>query len=117
MEEKYFVIKEKLEKYNQGQLLNNYNNLNNKEKEELLDEILTINFNQINELYKNTKLKEIKKEVKEEKKKIEPISFIEKEKVSKDDQKEYEQIGQQVIRNSKYAIVTMAGGQRNKIRT
>ena len=52
MEEKYEAAKKILEKYGQEQLLSNYERLTEDKKKQLLDEILTLNFNQINELYK-----------------------------------------------------------------
>lgn len=77
-----------------------------------LNTILEINFEQLNKLYKEA----IKKEEKIQKK-IEPISYIEKEKLSEQERKKYEQIGADIIKQGEYAVVTMAGGQRNKIRT
>ena len=47
MNEKYEAAEKILKKYNQQHLLSNYNNLNERDKKKLLDEILTINFNQI----------------------------------------------------------------------
>ena len=36
------------------------------------------------------------------------------EQLSKEEKENYEQIGNSIIKQGKYAVVTMAGGQRNK---
>lgn len=111
MEEKYLLVKEKLKKYDQEQLLANYEKLNEENKNKLLDEILQLDIEQINNLYKN-----IKNEENKPNKIIEPISFIEKDKLSNEEKEKYEKIGKEIIKNGQYAVITMAGGQRNKAR-
>lgn len=106
MEEKLEKVKAILKEQKQEQLLRY------PIKEELLDSILTINFKQLNALYQ----KAIQKEA-STKAKIEPISYIEKDDLSKEEKETYEKIGEEIIKKGKYAVVTMAGGQRNKIRT
>lgn len=105
MEEKIRKLQKILKEQNQEQLLEypiNY-------KEELIDQLCNIHYEQLNQLYQ----KAIKKEEKAESK-IEPISSIEKDKLSKEERKHYETIGENIIKEGKYAVVTMAGGQRNK---
>jgi len=109
MEEKYLLVKEKLKKYNQEQLLANYDRLDIENRNILLDQILQLDLEQISNLYKNV----IKGEEKAYKN-IEPISFIEKDKLSKEEKEKYEKIGKEIIKNGEYAVITMAGGQRNK---
>lgn len=48
---------------------------------------------------------------------IEEIEYIDINKLSKEEIEYYEKIGEEIITQGKYAIVTMAGGQRNKTRT
>ena len=57
MNEKYEKAKELLKKYNQEQLLMCYDKLNEEHKERLLDQILKIDYEQIEKLYKQTKTK------------------------------------------------------------
>ena len=52
MEEKYLAAKKLLEKYGQEQLLSQYDKLDAEKQAKLLDEILTLNFNQVEELFK-----------------------------------------------------------------
>lgn len=106
MEEKLEKVKEILVEQKQEQLLQ-YPMLH--QKEELLDSILNINFDQLNGLYQKAIQKEEQVETK-----IKPISYIEKDSLAKQEKEQYEQIGEEIIKKGKYAVVTMAGGQRNK---
>ena len=110
MESEYLKAKEILKKYNQEQLLLNYEKFNNEEKEYLLNQILNIDFELINNLYKNIN---IKKENKNEA--IEPISYIDKNLLSNEEKEYYENIGIEEIKQEKLAAVTMAGGQGTRL--
>lgn len=110
MEEKYLAAKQKLEQYHQEHLLNFFEKLSEKDKAKLLDDILTIDFNQMEDLFELTKKGEVFKDSK-----IEPISYIEKAKISEADRKKYIEIGEKVITSGKYAVVTMAGGQGTRL--
>lgn len=110
MEAKYEEIKKILQKYGQEQLLDFYEEMNDDEKEQLLEQILNIDFELIKELYNKTK---IKPEFGENK--IEPISFVDKEGLSEEEYKKYEKLGVEVIKQGKYAVVTMAGGQGTRL--
>lgn len=112
MEEKYLAAKQKLEQYHQEHLLNFFEKLSEKEKVKLLDDILTIDFSQMEDLFELTKKGEVFKDSK-----IEPISYIEKAKISEENRKKYIQIGEEIIRTGKYAVVTMAGGQGTRLRS
>ena len=112
IEESYNKAKKILKKYNQEHLLSQYEKLDNEKKEFLLKQIINIDFEQINGLYEQTK-KEIKPEVET----IEPISYIEKEKLSKEEREKYFKIGEDEIKKGKLAVVTMAGGQGTRLRT
>lgn len=112
MGDKYLLVKEKLSKYGQEHLLKFYEELNNNEKENLLEDILEINFEQIEMLYKEIKVEDkFKEDI------IEPIKYINKEKLSEEERNYYNKIGENSIKNNEYAVVTLAGGQRNKART
>ena len=109
MNEKLESVKELLKKNNQEQLLDCYDTMDDKNKEMLLDDILTINFPQINELYRN------KDKVDFSEDKIEPIDYVDKEKLSEEERKEIYSIGEEAIKNNELAIVTMAGGQGTRL--
>lgn len=105
MEEKIDKLKEFLKSQKQEEILEY------PIKEDVKNKILTINFEQLNKLYNNA----IKKEEIIEAK-VEPISYVDKDSLTMQDKEKYEKIGEKIIKEGKYAVVTMAGGQRNKIR-
>lgn len=105
MEEKIKKVKQILKDQKQEHLLK----YQTKNEQEFIDKILSIDFEQLNKLYE----KAIKKEEILEAK-VEPISCIEKDNLTLKEKETYEKIGEKLIKEGKYAVVTMAGGQRNK---
>lgn len=102
-------VKAILKKYNQEHLLNGYEKLDSKKQEQLLNQILNIDFELIKSLYENTTT-----EKKEQEDIIEPMEYLDKNKLY-DDYKHYENIGKHAIENGKLAAVTMAGGQGTRL--
>ena len=102
-------VKAILKKYNQEHLLNGYEKLDSKKQEQLLNQILNIDFELIKSLYENTTT-----EKKEQEDIIEPMEYLDKNKLY-DDYKHYENIGKHAIKNGKLAAVTMAGGQGTRL--
>ena len=103
------IAKEILKKYNQEHLLLFYDELNNDEKEFLINQICSINFENIFNLYEASKIDEIIPI-----NTIEPLDYTEKYKLSKDESTYFSIIGEDIIKQNKFAVVTMAGGQRYK---
>ena len=112
MDKKYEQVKQILAKYNQEQLLTWYEKLIEQKKEELLDQILKIDFEQIKTLYEETQQQKDFKDCI-----IEPLSYIDKQKLSNEEQSRYKQKGIDIIKKGCYAVVTMAGGQGTRLRT
>lgn len=110
MKEKLEAARAVLKKYGQEQLLSNYEKLSNENKAQLLDEILTVDFNQISELYNNRSAKQVYSEAE-----IEPIPYVEKDKMNKEEKEKYDEIGTKIIKEGKLAVVTMAGGQGTRL--
>lgn len=110
MEEKYNKAKELLKKYNQEQLLFCYDKLIESQKEELLDQILSIDFEHMKQLYEETKETKSFKNFD-----IKPLSYIDKFKLPEEERKKYEDLGTDIIKKGKYAVVTMAGGQGTRL--
>ncbi len=112
LEEKFNKARKILEQYNQTHLLSHYEKLDDIKKEYLLNQIINIDFDQINKLYEQTKI-----EIQLGTDKIEPISYIEKEKLPNEKKEKYFRIGAEEIKQGKLAVVTMAGGQGTRLRT
>lgn len=110
MDEKLKEVQKILKKYNQEQLLICYDKLIEEKKEELLDQILKIDFEQMNKLYEATKTKKDFKNFE-----IEPLAYVDKQKMAQEEKEKYEKAGIDIIKNGKYAVVTMAGGQGTRL--
>ena len=110
MDEKLSIAKELLAKYGQEHLLQCYDKLSDAQKNKLLDDILTLDFNQVQNLYESTKTKPNFENVK-----LEPIPHTTKAELSDEDLRKYTEIGEEVIKAGKLAVVTMAGGQGTRL--
>lgn len=111
MEEKFEQVEKILRKTGQEHLLKQYERLtDDKKKQEFLNSILTIDFDAINEIYLNSKKNITNKDFI-----IEPIKFIDKERIDEKEYIEYEKLGREIIKNGKLAVVTMAGGQGTRL--
>lgn len=110
MDEKYQAAVEYLRKYNQEAVLKNYERMSEEDKSKLLDEILTIDLEQVKELYEGTQ-----KEISFANDRIEPIDYIDKAALSPEEYSKYESLGAEAIKAGKYAVVTMAGGQGTRL--
>ncbi len=103
---KYEEATKLLRRYEQEEVLKE---LEKNKKQELIEQVLELDFEKI----EKAKMKiEEKENFKEEK--IESIPYVDLEHLSQEEKEEYKQIGVHIIKQGKYAIVTMAGGQRNQ---
>lgn len=99
-----------LKKYNQEQLLNFYNELTNDEKQKLLSQINSIDFDMVNTLYEQSHLdRSISFN------RITPIPYIEKSRLTSSQIKKYTQVGNNIIKNNELAVITLAGGQGTRL--
>ncbi|MBR2241021.1 MAG: UTP--glucose-1-phosphate uridylyltransferase [Clostridia bacterium] len=110
MEGKYEEALNILKKYDQEHILKNFENLSQEKKERLLNQILSIDFEQIKNLYESTK-----KEISFANDKIEPIGYVDKSALSEEELKRYNELGENAIKQGKYSVVTMAGGQGTRL--
>ena len=99
-----------LKVYNQDHIIKLLEKVDGEKKQALIEQISSIDFHQLKELYDNTK-KEI--EIKENK--IEPLPYLDKEKLSEEQKEEFQRLGEEVIEKGEYAVVTMAGGQGTRL--
>ena len=99
-----------LKKYNQEHLLEFYDELSEEEKKSLLEQINNIDFKLVQELYDLTK-----KEVDFSNQKLEPMEYIDESKLKNEEIEKYRKIGEEIIKNNQFAVVTMAGGQGTRL--
>lgn len=99
-----------LKKNNQETIIKIIDKLDEEKKEKLANQILEIDFEQINALYKKASGKPQILD-----KKIEHINYVDKNKLNKEQLEKYTKIGEDVIKNNQYAVVTMAGGQGTRL--
>ena len=98
----------KLKKYKQDDVINLLGNI--KEKETLYQQILELDFNKIDKLYN-----ELSKKEKISGDNIEEITALNKDKLSKEELEKYDTLGESIIKNNEYALVTMSGGQGTRL--
>ena len=110
MEEKLSIAREMLAKYGQEHVLNFYQKLSKEEQNKMLDEILTMDFKQLENLYQSTKTKP-----NFENSKIESIPYVAKADLTNEEMEKYAKIGEEAIKQGKLAVVTMAGGQGTRL--
>ncbi|MBP3503219.1 MAG: UTP--glucose-1-phosphate uridylyltransferase [Clostridia bacterium] len=108
---KYEETIEKLKKYEQNEIINMMTKkYTEDEKNKLEEQLQNINLEQVIELYKNAKKIPAIDETK-----IEHIKYTDLKSLPEEQFKEYKQIGIDVIKNNKYAVITMAGGQGTRL--
>lgn len=110
MDEKLKEISPILEKYEQSHLLSFYDDLIEKQKEHLIEQIKETNFSFLNKLYVNSfKNKVI------EKNRIKPIDYYSIFDLSQQEKEEYINLGKSIIANGKLAVITLAGGMGSRL--
>lgn len=110
MDEKLKEISPILEKYEQSHLVNFYDDLTDKQKENLIEQIKETNFSFLNKLYVNSfKNKVI------EKNRIKPIDYYSIFDLSQQEKEEYINLGKSIIANGKLAVITLAGGMGSRL--
>ena len=111
MMKNYEETLEKLNRYNQNEIINIMSKkYTQEEKNNLVEQLENIDLEQITSLYKNaTNIPTI------DKNKLEHIKYTDLSALSEEMFKEYKQIGVDIIKNNKYAVITMAGGQGTRL--
>ncbi|MBR3697885.1 MAG: UTP--glucose-1-phosphate uridylyltransferase [Clostridia bacterium] len=110
MDRKIEDIKKKLKKYGQEHLFQKFDEMNDDQKAELLNQIETIDFDLMKDLYEKAK-----NPVDFENITIEPIEHVDKSKLTVAEREMYEKKGIEAIKYNKLAVVTMAGGQGTRL--
>lgn len=102
--------KKTLKENKQENILNILEKLDDNKKEKLIKQILNLDFVQLNKLYAETKAEP---EILE--KKIEHIGYVDEYKLTENKKNRYITLGENIIKNNQYAVVTMAGGQGTRL--
>ena len=100
-----------LEKYNQHHIVEHIKKIKEEEKEKEIKQIQETDFEEIINLYKKTKTERKKRDIE-----IEPLKTIVANKIDEKQKEEYILQGEKVLKNNKYAVITMAGGQGTRLR-
>lgn len=106
----YDEFVEKVSSHNQDHLIKLYERLDEKGKNALLNQVSEIDLDQVDELFKLTKKVE-EKTIAD----VTPIESCDASKLSKEEKEEYISIGEDAIKNGRYAVVMMAGGQGTRL--
>lgn len=104
------LAQEQVSAYSQEQLLKFYNELDKNQKNDLLSQIESINFEQMKELYNQTQIKDEIKDIK-----IDNVNYIDKYNLPSKKLNEYQKAGTEAILSGKLAVITMAGGQGTRL--
>ena len=99
-----------LKRFKQDHVVNWMKKLTEDEKDRLIEQVLSLNIEQVIDLYNN-----LSKTFETGDKKIEKISAIDMNKLEDEEFIRYKKIGEDIIRNGEYAVVTMAGGQGTRL--
>ena len=103
----------KLKKYNQEHLLKYIDLCGIEEqKQNLINQIMNINFDEIDKLYRISNSSNNEKILIND---ISNLKYIDKNTMSKELKDEVENLGEKIIKNNQYAVVTMAGGQGTRL--
>lgn len=111
MNSEYNKAKEILNKYNQKHVIQFLKTSEGDVNCNLVKQILDIDFEELKELYNKT-FEDLYVDLEE----LQPIAGINPNKISQEKLKEYEDIGVELIKNNKFAVSTMAGGQGTRLR-
>ena len=110
MDDKLNLVKELLKKYNQEHLIQFYSELTESQKNNLLNQILKINFEEILNLYKKSKI-----DVTDSTEEVEPLDYSIKSDFSANKIKQLESLGLKAIKSGKVGVITLAGGQGSRL--
>lgn len=109
--DKYERAIAKLKKYHQDSMISFLQTRqDNENRERLVEQILEVDLEQMMNLYSHTT-----KETELKNNKIEPVDYVDKNKLSKQETEKYSNLGEKTIMSGKYAVATMAGGQGTRL--
>ncbi|MBQ3145239.1 MAG: hypothetical protein IJB90_01440 [Clostridia bacterium] len=111
MKNKYEKAIEILEKYKQQHVIKFIDNSDVKTKNELIEQVLRIDFKELEELYQKT-FEDLYVDLEE----MNPIKGVNPDNLTKEELQDFENVGTKIIKGNKFAVCTMAGGQGTRLR-
>lgn len=111
MEKNYQKAKKILKEYKQEHVIKFIDNLEVKTKNELIEQVLRIDFKELEELYQKT-FEDLYVDLEE----MNPIKGVNPDNLTKKELQDFEQVGTEIIKSNKFAVCTMAGGQGTRLR-
>lgn len=99
-----------LRQNNQEQIVDILEKMPHEDSKKLAEQILELDFKEVEKLYKNLKNGYVEKI-----NTVEPIKYIEKVKLTEQEKNEYENTGKAVINENKLAVISLAGGQGTRL--
>ena len=99
-----------LSKYNQEHLLYFFDKLNESEKNIIIEQILNTDFKTLNRIYENSF-----KDDTIDSFRISPIEYYTRSNLSDEEKEKYISVGESIIKESKIAVLTLAGGQGTRL--
>lgn len=112
MNNNYEKAKEILKKYKQEHVIKFIDNLDIENKNKLINQVIGIDFEELKNLYEKT-FEDIYVDLEE----MNPINGVNPEHLTEKELQEFEIKGIDIIKNNKFAVITMAGGQGTRLRT
>lgn len=108
--DKFSNIDKKLEQYNQEHIINLCKNFTVEEKETIYTQIDRLNLEQIDNLYNELSNKE-----KVDSSNVQEIEALNTDNLTAEELKKYYSVGEKILVNNQYALVTMSGGQGTRL--
>ena len=100
-----------LRKNNQEHIIKFMNSTDETSRKRIIEQVLRIDFEELKELQEKT-YEALYVDLEE----LQPITAFNPDIVEKQVLREYENIGEEIIKSNKYAVATMAGGQGTRLR-
>ena len=104
--------KEILKHYKQEHIIEAIDKSNTVIKNKLINQVLNIDFEELKALYEKT-FENIYVDLEE----LQPIAGVNPDRLTKVELENYKKTGADIIKNNKFAVATMAGGQGTRLRT
>lgn len=108
--ERFILTKEKIRQYGQGHLLTFYEDLEENEKKELVEQINTIDFEEIEKAFSELSVSSV-----ERNRELSSIDYESVVDFTNSTREQYTEKGLKLLKENKVAVVLLAGGQGTRL--